>query len=289
MQRPLLRQPVTVLVGLRKVIAGIQEHHGHVGNALAPPMQDDHILRLKAAGQASTGFSLSGEHRVQSLLGRETFHYLRNSVYAHLVHLSLILSRGINKPQRLCKREDLLPGPFLVAVERGGSGQIKKTIGEFRGDAAFSISRESVAGIKDDNSRVPRHANRLGKLIAGKFKTTQVQHLESALEEKTFEPNRESGTVFEEKNGWKMAMTSVSFLGRNGSVVHGGGDEFLFRFSRNPYGGHVFLNHPRAHGGVRGSVDQNEAARCSVARIGIEKQGDMGLEFHGTDFIQFQQ
>ncbi len=122
------------------MIAGIQEQHGHVGNALAQKMQDDHILRLKAAGQASAGLFLSGEHRVQNLFGRETFHYLRNSVYAHLVHLSLILSRGINKPQRLCKREDLLPGPFLVAVERGGSGQIKKTIGDFRGDVAFDIS-----------------------------------------------------------------------------------------------------------------------------------------------------
>src|SRR6266702_7928280 len=233
MQRPLLRQPVPVFVGSRKVIAGIQEQHGHIWDTLAQEMQDDHILRLKAAGQASTGFSLSGEHRVQNLLGRETFHYLGNPLYAHLVHLFLILSRGINKPQRLCKRDDLLRGQFLVAVECGGSGQIKKTIGEFRGDAAFSISRESVAGIKDDNSRVPRHANRLGKLIAGKFKTTQVQHLEPALEEKTFEQNRESGTVFEEKNGWKMAMTSVSVLGRNGSLGHGGGDKFLFRFPRN--------------------------------------------------------
>src|SRR5216683_2539160 len=95
MQRPLLRQPVPVLVRLREVIAGIQEQYRHVGNALAQEMQDDHILRLKAAGQASAGLFLSGEHRVQSLLGRKTLHYLGNPFNTHLVHLFLILSRAL--------------------------------------------------------------------------------------------------------------------------------------------------------------------------------------------------
>src|SRR6266478_1466153 len=158
------------------------------------------------------------------------------------------------------------------------AAQVKKTLAEFRGEAVFCFSRKSLTGIEDDDSRFLRQGDRFGKRIAGKFLPAQVQHLESSLEEQAFEPYRESRAAFEEQDGWKMAMTGVSFLGGNGDFKHTVRSKFFFCPIRRC--GRVFLNHSRAHGSVGNSVDQNKAARRSVTRIGIEKQGHMGLELH---------
>src|SRR5260370_34458553 len=197
MQRPFLRHPVAVFVGLRDVISGVQEQHGHVWNALTQEMQDGHILRLKAAGQTNAGVLLGGEHSVQDLFGRETFYYLSDMLYVHSIHLFLILFRSINEPQRLRKRQDMPRGKFFVAVEFRRAGQVKKASGELRGKAVFCFSSKIVTGIKDDDSRLLRHADGIGKGIAGEFGTTQVQNLEAALEEEALEPQSESRTAFE--------------------------------------------------------------------------------------------
>src|SRR6266478_1287450 len=166
------------------------------------------------------------------------------------------------------------------------AAQVKKTLAEFRGEAVFCFSRKSLTGIEDDDSLSLREGDRFGKRIAGKFLPAQVQHLESALEEQTFEPYGESRAAFEEQDGRKMAMAGVSFIGRHGSFEHPVRRKRLFCPDRRC--GRVFLNHSRAHGSVGGRVDQNKTARGSVTRIGIEKQADMGLELHRADFVHLQ-
>src|SRR5216683_5887719 len=105
-------------------------------------------------------------------------------------------------------------------MEFGRAAQVKKSVREFRGEAVFCFFRKSVTGIKDEDSRFLRQADGIGKGIAGEFGPAQVQHLESALEEQTFEPYRESRAAFEEQDGWKMAMTGVSFFDRDRSFEH---------------------------------------------------------------------
>ena len=49
---PLARHAVAVFIGLPKVVPGLQKQHGNVRPHLPQHMEDNHILRLKAARQA---------------------------------------------------------------------------------------------------------------------------------------------------------------------------------------------------------------------------------------------
>src|SRR6266446_6858535 len=85
-----------------------------------------------------------------------------------------------------------------------------------------------------------------------------------------------------------MAVTCIPLLGRNRNSVYGGSRNFVFRCSCDLRRGDIFLNHSRAYRGIRGTVDQNEAARRPVTGVGIEKQRNMRLEFNETDFVHLQ-
>src|SRR5258708_38744480 len=85
-----------------------------------------------------------------------------------------------------------------------------------------------------------------------------------------------------------MAVTCIPLLGRNRNSAHGGSRNFVFRCSGDLRRGDIFLNHSRAYRGIRGRVDQNEAARRPVTGVGIEKQRNMRLEFNETDFVHLQ-
>src|SRR5260370_3011425 len=125
MQRPFLRHPVTVLVGLREVITGIQKQHGHIRNPRAQQIQDDHIFGLKATRDPGTGFSHCAQDGVQNLLGVQALHSYGYLVHVHSIHPFVTFSRS-NKPQSLCERKDLPRGFLFVAVEFRRAGQVKK-------------------------------------------------------------------------------------------------------------------------------------------------------------------
>src|SRR5258708_34738206 len=85
-----------------------------------------------------------------------------------------------------------------------------------------------------------------------------------------------------------MGMACVSVLGRKRNYVGGGGGKFVsgsFRDLRRP---EVFLNHPRAHRGIRGGVNQNEAPGRTAAGVGIEKKRHVRLKLNGTYLIHLQ-
>ncbi len=125
MQRPFLRHPVTIFVGLREVITGVQKQHGHIRNPRAQQMQDNHIFGLKATRDARTGFSHGGQYGAQNLLWVEALHSYGYLVDVHSIHPFVTFSRS-NKPQSLCECKDLPRGFLFVAVEFRRAGQVKK-------------------------------------------------------------------------------------------------------------------------------------------------------------------
>ena len=62
-QIPCFRHAVAIGVGFREVVAGIEKQHGDFRQPLAQQIEHDHVLGLKAAGDARRGAAFSASRR----------------------------------------------------------------------------------------------------------------------------------------------------------------------------------------------------------------------------------
>ena len=60
LQLPVGHHLVAIGIGFRKVVAGVEKKHGNFRQPLAQHVQDDHVLGLKAAGEAGQWLSRRG-------------------------------------------------------------------------------------------------------------------------------------------------------------------------------------------------------------------------------------
>ncbi len=79
-QIPFARHAVAIGVGFREMVAGVEKQHRNIRQALAQQIQHDHVLGLKAAGDADRAFfhgiRVFGEQAVNRRFGGKRFEFL---------------------------------------------------------------------------------------------------------------------------------------------------------------------------------------------------------------------
>src|SRR5882724_4451218 len=72
-QRPLLGHAISVLIGLGKVISGVEKQYGNIRHPLPQKVQHDDVLGLEAARDARARFRTARQERVQNGFGSVVF------------------------------------------------------------------------------------------------------------------------------------------------------------------------------------------------------------------------
>src|SRR5882724_4664439 len=72
-QRPVLSHAISILIGLGKVISGVEKQYGNIRHPLPEEVEHDHVLSLEAARDASARFRAASQKRVQNGFGAVIF------------------------------------------------------------------------------------------------------------------------------------------------------------------------------------------------------------------------
>src|SRR5207247_8215240 len=76
-QRPLLSHAISILIGLDKVISGVEKQYGNIRHPLPEKVQHDDVLGLETARDARARFRAARQERVQNGFGAVAFQYMR--------------------------------------------------------------------------------------------------------------------------------------------------------------------------------------------------------------------
>src|SRR5580693_6417431 len=113
-----------------------------------------------------------------------------------------------------------------------------------------------------------------------------MQHLEALLEEGALQPRGKSRLILQQESGWIVRVALVALL-RTDAIL---GDlrRSEFQFLLTSTGRQIFLDHSGANGGVRDLIDQDETARCPIARIRIKEKRNVSFEFDRSYIVHVQ-
>src|SRR6476646_7245834 len=111
-----------------------------------------------------------------------------------------------------------------------------------------------------------------------------MEYLETLVEKMTFEAARELLAAFEQQHGGQMPAPPAAFLRGHGGARRNLQVRNCFRRSPRSACERIFLDHSRAHRCVRKGVNQDEAARRSIAGIRIKEERQVGFELNRTNF-----
>src|SRR6267378_7725748 len=115
-----------------------------------------------------------------------------------------------------------------------------------------------------------------------------MENFETLLEEMTFEPGRKLLPAFEQQHGGQMPAPLAAFLRGHRWTRWNLRIRNCFSRSQPSAYGHMILDHSRAHGCVRKSVNQDETARRSIAGIRIKEERHVGFKLNRTNFVHPQ-
>src|SRR5712671_3299054 len=103
---------------------------------------------------------------------------------------------------------------------------------------------------------------------------TEVQHLETSLEEGALQPRSNRTLILQQESGRVVSVPLVS-LSRTYAL-----DNLKLRNFHALSIGRSFFDHSRAHRGVRQLIDQNEAPCYSIVAIRIKEQRNVSFKFN---------